>query len=72
RWWEIIEKYRVSVFYTAPTAIRTHMKWGESVPADFDLTSLRLLGSVRPGLALGGGGLVEAAEAREEVQQQKP
>jgi acetyl-CoA synthetase len=46
RWWEIIEKYRVSVLYTAPTAIRTFMKWGEEHPATFDLTSLRLLGSV--------------------------
>ena len=46
RWWEIIEKYRVSVLYTAPTAIRTFMKWGEEHPATFDLSSLRLLGSV--------------------------
>ncbi|MEP7368286.1 MAG: acetate--CoA ligase [Dermatophilaceae bacterium] len=46
RWWEIIEKYGVTVFYTAPTAIRTFMKWGEEVPAKFDLSSLRLLGSV--------------------------
>jgi acetyl-CoA synthetase len=46
RWWEIIEKYHVSILYTAPTAIRTFMKWGEDFPAKFDLTSLRLLGSV--------------------------
>jgi acetyl-CoA synthetase len=46
RFWEIIEQQKVSVFYTAPTAIRTFMKWGEDVPAKFDLTSLRLLGSV--------------------------
>jgi len=46
RWWEIIEKYGVTVFYTAPTAIRTFMKWGDDVPAKFDLSSLRLLGSV--------------------------
>jgi len=46
RWWEIIEKYRVSILYCAPTAIRTFMKWGEQIPADFDLSSLRLLGSV--------------------------
>ena len=46
RWWELIEKYKVSILYTAPTAIRTFMKWGEDVPADFDLSSLRLLGSV--------------------------
>jgi len=46
RWWEIIEKYRVTLLYTAPTAIRTFMKWGEGIPAGFDLSSLRLLGSV--------------------------
>ncbi len=46
RFWETVEKYRVSIFYTAPTAIRTFMKWGEQIPGDFDLTSLRLLGSV--------------------------
>jgi acetyl-CoA synthetase len=46
RWWEIIEKYRVSILYCAPTAIRTFMKWGEEHPGNFDLSSLRLLGSV--------------------------
>ncbi|NRQ49316.1 acetate--CoA ligase [Aeromicrobium stalagmiti] len=46
RWWEIIEKHKVSLFYTAPTAIRTCMKWGEEIPATFDLSSLRILGSV--------------------------
>jgi acetyl-CoA synthetase len=46
RWWELIEKYGVSILYTAPTAIRTFMKWGEQIPAKFDLSSLRLLGSV--------------------------
>jgi acetyl-CoA synthetase len=46
RWWEIVEKYKVSVLYTAPTAIRTAMKWGEDIPAGFDLSSLRLMGSV--------------------------
>ncbi|WP_421734872.1 acetate--CoA ligase [Cellulomonas sp.] len=46
RWWEIIEKYKVSILYTAPTAIRTCMKWGEEIPAKFDLSSLRVLGSV--------------------------
>jgi acetyl-CoA synthetase len=46
RWWEIIEKYKVSLFYTAPTAIRTCMKWGEQIPAEHDLSSLRILGSV--------------------------
>ncbi len=46
RFWEIIEKYRVTIFYTAPTAIRAFMKWGESWPNQRDLSSLRLLGSV--------------------------
>ena len=46
RWWELIEKYRVSILYTAPTAIRTFAKWGREIPNEFDLTSLRLLGSV--------------------------
>jgi acetyl-CoA synthetase len=46
RWWEIIEKYGVTIFYTAPTAIRTFMKWGDEVPGKFDLSSLRLLGTV--------------------------
>jgi acetyl-CoA synthetase len=46
RLWQIIEKYKVSIFYTAPTAIRTFMKWGTEEPAKHDLSSLRLLGSV--------------------------
>ena len=46
RFWEIIEKYSVSIFYTAPTAIRTFMKWGPSYPQRRDLSSLRLLGTV--------------------------
>jgi acetyl-CoA synthetase len=46
RFWEIIEKYRVSVFYTAPTAIRAFIKWGDHWPKGHDLSSLRLLGSV--------------------------
>ncbi|MGE5830585.1 MAG: acetate--CoA ligase [Micromonosporaceae bacterium] len=46
RFWELVEKYRVSILYTAPTAIRTFAKWGDAVPAQFDLSSLRLLGSV--------------------------
>jgi acetyl-CoA synthetase len=46
RWWELVEKYKVNILYCAPTAIRTFMKWGEDIPADFDLSSLRLLGSV--------------------------
>ena len=46
RWWEIVEKYGVTLLYTAPTAIRTFMKWGADIPARHDLSSLRLLGSV--------------------------
>ncbi|MGO1316854.1 MAG: acetate--CoA ligase [Cellulomonadaceae bacterium] len=46
RWWEIVAKYKVSLLYTAPTAIRTCMKWGDDLPAGYDLTSLRVLGSV--------------------------
>ncbi|MFG3224616.1 acetate--CoA ligase [Kitasatospora sp. NPDC048194] len=46
RWWEIVEKYRVSILYCAPTAIRTFMKWGEEVPAAWDMSSLRIIGSV--------------------------
>jgi acetyl-CoA synthetase len=46
RWWSLIEKYKVNILYTAPTTIRTFMKWGEELPAAHDLSSLRLLGSV--------------------------
>jgi acetyl-CoA synthetase len=46
RWWQIIEKYKVSIFYTAPTAIRTFMKHGREIPDKYDLSSLRVLGSV--------------------------
>ncbi len=46
RMWQLIEKYGVTIFYTAPTAIRTFMKWGADEPAKHDLSSLRLLGSV--------------------------
>ncbi|MBW9210235.1 acetate--CoA ligase [Mumia sp. zg.B21] len=46
RWWEIIQEYGVTILYTAPTAIRTFMKWGAEIPAEFDLSSLRVLGSV--------------------------
>ncbi|MBV9579810.1 MAG: AMP-binding protein, partial [Chloroflexi bacterium] len=46
RFWEIVEKYGVSILYTAPTAIRTFMRWGKEWPAKHDLSSLRVLGSV--------------------------
>ena len=46
RWWQIVERYGVTLLYTAPTAIRTFMKWGADIPRGYDLSSLRLLGSV--------------------------
>ncbi|MGH3930061.1 MAG: acetate--CoA ligase [Pseudonocardiaceae bacterium] len=46
RHWEIIQRYGVATYYTAPTLIRTFMKWGKQIPEKFDLSSLRLLGSV--------------------------
>ena len=46
RWWELVEKYGVTILYTAPTAIRSFMKLGREIPNRFDLSSLRLLGSV--------------------------
>jgi acetyl-CoA synthetase len=46
RFWELVQKYKISILYTAPTAIRTFMKWGDDIPAKFDLSSLRLIGSV--------------------------
>jgi acetyl-CoA synthetase len=45
-WWELVERYGITVFYTAPTAIRACMKWGAEHPNDFDLSSLRILGTV--------------------------
>ncbi len=46
RLWEIVQQYGVTIFYTAPTLIRTMMKWGADIPAEYDLSSLRVLGSV--------------------------
>ncbi|MGH2906111.1 MAG: acetate--CoA ligase [Solirubrobacterales bacterium] len=46
RFWEIIQRYGVTILYTAPTAIRTFIKWGRQIPDGYDLSSLRLLGSV--------------------------
>jgi acetyl-CoA synthetase len=45
-WWEIAERYKATILYAAPTAIRTFIKWGADIPAKYDLSSLRLLGSV--------------------------
>jgi acetyl-CoA synthetase len=45
-WWEIVERYRATILYAAPTAIRTFIKWGADIPGKYDLSSLRLLGSV--------------------------
>jgi acetyl-CoA synthetase len=46
RWWDIVQRHKVSILYTAPTAIRTFMKWGDDLPESKDLSSLRVLGSV--------------------------
>jgi acetyl-CoA synthetase len=46
RWWEIIDKYKVTTLYCAPTGIRTFMKWGHEIPAEYDLSSLKIIGSV--------------------------
>ena len=46
RWWSIVERYGVTILYTAPTAIRAFMRWGTEFPEQHDLSSLRLLGSV--------------------------
>ena len=45
-WWELVERYKATILYAAPTAIRTFIKWGADIPAGSDLSSLRLLGSV--------------------------
>jgi acetyl-CoA synthetase len=46
RWWEIIQNYKVTLLYCAPTVIRTFMKWGAEIPAKYDLSTLRIIGSV--------------------------
>src|SRR4051794_41763005 len=46
RWWEIIQDYKVTLLYCAPTVIRTFMKWGADIPQKFDLSTLRIIGSV--------------------------
>ncbi|MCW2639343.1 MAG: acs [Dactylosporangium sp.] len=46
RFWEIVQEYGVTILYTAPTLIRTMMKWGDDIPTEYDLSSLRILGSV--------------------------
>jgi acetyl-CoA synthetase len=45
-WWELVERYKATILYAAPTAIRTFIKWGAEIPREHDLSSLRLLGSV--------------------------
>jgi acetyl-CoA synthetase len=50
RWWEMIEKYKINILYTAPTAIRTFIKWGDQWVDKYDLSSLRLLGTVGEGI----------------------
>ena len=46
RWWEIVQEHKVTLLYCAPTAIRTFMKWGQEIPEKYDLSTLRILGSV--------------------------
>jgi acetyl-CoA synthetase len=46
RWWEIVDKYKVTTLYCAPTGIRTFMKWGKEIPGRYDLSSLKIIGSV--------------------------
>jgi acetyl-CoA synthetase len=46
RLWEVIDRHKVNIFYTAPTAIRTFMRWGKEIPAKYKLSSLRLIGTV--------------------------
>jgi acetyl-CoA synthetase len=46
RWWEIIQDYKVTILYCAPTAIRTFMKWGADIPEKYDMSTLRVIGSV--------------------------
>jgi acetyl-CoA synthetase len=50
RWWEMIERYKINILYTAPTAIRTFIKWGDQWVDKYDLSSLRLLGTVGEGI----------------------
>ena len=50
RWWEMIEKYKINILYTAPTAIRTFIKWGDEWVDKYDISSLRLLGTVGEGI----------------------
>ena len=49
-WWEMIEKYKINILYTAPTAIRTFIKWGDEWVDKYDISSLRLLGTVGEGI----------------------
>ena len=64
RWWKIVQDYKVSLFYTAPTAIRSFMKQGQEIPDKFDMSSLRLLGLGRRADQPGGLRLVPARHRR--------
>ena len=64
RWWAIVERYGVDILYTAPTAIRSHMKWGREHAQKHDLSSIRLLGSRRRADQPGGLGLVPGGDRR--------
>ena len=64
RWWAIVERYGVDILYTAPTAIRSHMKWGRSTREKHDLSSIRLLGLGRRADQPRGVGLVPRGDRR--------
>ena len=64
RWWDVVERYGVTILYTAPTAIRSHMKWGPEHAAKHDLSKLRLLGLGRRADQPRGVGLVPRAHRR--------
>ena len=64
RFWEIVERYGVTIFYTAPTAIRAFMKWGTEWPARRDMSTLRLLGFGGRAHQSGGVGLVSPLHRR--------
>ena len=64
RWWDIVERYGVTILYTAPTAIRAFMRWGTEHPDKHDLSSLRLLGFGRRADQPGGVGLVLEGDRR--------
>jgi len=78
RMWQIIEKYKVTVYYTAPTAIRMHVKWGDEWPKKYDLSSLRVLGTVgspstrKPGFGTSSSSVGSAAPSSTRGGRRRP